>query len=149
MQMPHLRNIMDKALFQPSLKYQILLFVCSGVLLAVVDMGLLFVLTEFAGFNYLISAPISFTVATILNYIVSRHLIFKPGIHTVIVEFHLFFIFAILGLLVNEGIMWLSTSVFGIYYIISKLISSLLIGIFNFISRRLLIFRKRTHTLNE
>ncbi len=126
-----------------TLKLQVILFLINGILLAVLDLGLLFVLTDLVRIDYLISAPISFIVATVVNYSMSRKLIFKPGQYRVSLEFNLFLLFAVLGLIVNEVVLWFFTDFVGLHYMASKVISVLILMVFNFFTRRSIVFRKK------
>lgn len=57
---------------------QILKFGVVGGTAFLIDYGLLFVLTEFAGIHYLISGTISFAASVIYNYILSIVWVFDP-----------------------------------------------------------------------
>jgi len=125
-----------------SMRKEFIIFFLNGCLMFLVDMLLLVFFTEVVGFNYLLSAAISFAIASTLNFIVSRHIIFKPGIHKMHTEFNLFMIFSLIALGLNEAVMWFFTDLIGLYYPISKVIASASVGIFNFIVRREVIFKK-------
>ena len=51
-------------------------------------------------------------------------------------NFILFIIFSIIGLILNDIIIIIVTEKFGIYYLISKIIATIIVMIFNFITRK-------------
>lgn len=56
---------------------QIFKFGVIGALAFLLDYGVLYVLTEFAGLHYLLSGAISFTVSVIFNYSFSMRYVFS------------------------------------------------------------------------
>ena len=53
-----------------------------------------------------------------------------------------FFMIATLGMLLNALLMWIFNHFFGIWYLISQVLATLIVLVFNFIGNRLLIFNK-------
>lgn len=119
-----------------------------GGLAFVVDFGLLWILTEYAGLHYLLSATVGFIAGLIVNYLISVRWVFtasaaqraaSPGLRRI--EFICYALIGVVGLGLNSLILWLSTDVLGIYYLGSKLISTVLVFIWNFLARRVLMSR--------
>ena len=83
---------------------QFMKFGVVGVIAFVIDYGLLVVLTELFGVNYLVSATISFTVSVIFNYCASMRYVFthKEGMSRTR-EFVIFVVLSVIGLLINNG----------------------------------------------
>lgn len=116
---------------------QITKFGVVGVIAFVIDYGLMVLLTEAFGINYLISATISFTVSVIFNYIASMRYVFthKEGMSRRR-EFIIFVVLSIIGLLINNGLMWLGTGLLGISYLITKIVATAAVMCWNFITRK-------------
>lgn len=124
---------------------KILRFGVVGGTAFIVDYGFLFVLTEFAGFNYLVSAAISFTLAHVYNYILSVRWVFDVGEnHSKAVDFTAFMLLGVVGLGLNQLLMWLFVSEAGIHYMVSKLFVTAIVMVYNFITRKLVLERKAT-----
>lgn len=108
----------------------------------VVDFGLLYLLTHYGGVYYLTSASLAFVVGLVINYTFSVLWVFS---HRVVnnrwVEFGLFALVGVLGLGLNDLSMWLLTSVAGLYYLYSKLITTALVFVWNFAIRKVSLFR--------
>lgn len=107
----------------------------------VVDFGLLFVLTEYAGFLYLVSAAVAFVAGLLVNYALSKLWVFsRTNYSNRLVEFLLFALVGIIGLGLTEVFMWCFTTLLGLYYILSKVITTAIVYLWNFFGRKYLIF---------
>ena len=82
---------------------QFMKFGVVGVIAFVIDYGLLALLTEVFGVNYLVSATISFTVSVIFNYLASMRYVFthKEDISRRR-EFVIFVVLSVIGLIINN-----------------------------------------------
>lgn len=108
----------------------------------VIDFGLLYALTHYGGLYYLTSATLAFVVGLIINYTFSVLWVFsKRAVSNRWVEFGLFALVGVLGLGLNDLSMWLLTSVAGLYYLYSKLITTALVFVWNFAVRKVSLFR--------
>ena len=129
-----------------SLLVQLLRYVVVGGIAFVVDYGLLFALTEWGGLHYLVSATISFIAGLAVNYALSTAWVFGNGTMTnKWAEFAVFSIIGVVGLLLNNGFMWILTEVAGIHYMISKLITTAIVMLWNFFARKLILFNNKNN----
>lgn len=110
-----------------------------GGIAALVNIGMLYVFTDFIRINYIVSNILSFTLGLFVNYILSKKFVFQ-GETTIskTKEFIIYAIIGILGLGIDTFLVWLFTDAFNFYYMISKLISTLLVFIWNFGARKVL-----------
>lgn len=119
---------------------QIMKFGIVGVLATLIDYIVLWILTEYAGLYYLASAAISFSVSVIFNYICSMRYVFvRKENADRRKEFVIFLVLSIIGLGMNQLLMWIGTDVLEIYYLIAKLFATALVMVYNFITRKLLL----------
>lgn len=119
---------------------QIMKFGIVGVLATLIDYIVLWILTEYAGLYYLASAAISFSVSVIFNYICSMRYVFvRKENADRRKEFVIFLVLSVIGLGMNQLLMWIGTDVLGIYYLIAKLFATALVMVYNFITRKLLL----------
>ena len=98
-----------KKLFQ-----QIARFGVIGVLAFAIDYGFLYAFTEWLGIYYLISSVLSFSISVIFNYIASVLWVFDVKQETSKTRnFILFIVFSVIGLGINQLIMWLGVESLG------------------------------------
>lgn len=116
---------------------QIMKFGVVGVIAFVIDYGLMVLLTEAFGVNYLISATVSFAVSVTFNYFASMRYVFKhkEGMSKRR-EFVIFVVLSVIGLGINDLIMWLGTDLGGISYLITKLVATFIVMVWNFVTRK-------------
>lgn len=128
---------MDK---KSSLLRQIIRFAFVGGSAFVIDYGIMIFLTEVFGINYLISSAVSFTVSVIYNYILSVKWVFDvSGNRSQTQDFSVFIVLSIIGLGINQFIMWLAVDVLGIFYMISKIGATAIVMVYNFITRKIFL----------
>ena len=108
----------------------------------VIDFGLLYVLTDYVGLHYLLSACLAFLAGLIVNYIISNIWVFSTtSIKNKKIEFLIFAIIGIIGLGLTELLMWLFTSGLSIHYMGSKVITTAIVYFWNFFARKYIIFK--------
>ncbi|MDO4182776.1 MAG: GtrA family protein [Coriobacteriia bacterium] len=119
---------------------QIMKFSVVGVIAFVIDYGLLVLLTSVFGVHYLISATISFTVSVIFNYVASMRYVFthKEGMSRTR-EFVIFVVLSVIGLGINNLLMWLGTDLVSIPYFITKFFATAVVMVWNFVTRKMFL----------
>ena len=111
----------------------------------IVDYSLLFALSEFCHLHYLLSATISFLAGLVVNYYLSTHWIFRHSkLQNKTAEFFIFGIIGVIGLLFNNLLLFLFTDVMHIHYMISKLITAAIVMLWNFLGRKLILFKDKS-----
>lgn len=116
---------------------QIMKFGVVGIIAFFIDYGLLALLTEAFGINYLVSATISFTASVIFNYIASMRYVFthKEGMSRRC-EFVIFVVLSVIGLGINNLCMWAGVELIGVHYLIVKIGATFLVMVWNFVTRK-------------
>lgn len=106
-----------------------------------IDFGSLFFLTEFVKINYLISAAIAFLLGLITNYLLSTLWVFsKRTVADKKIEFLVFSIIGLVGLGLNEAMIWFFTEFANFHYLISKMFSTVVVFLWNFFARKKILF---------
>ena len=125
---------------------QILKFGVVGGLAFIIDYGILIFLTEVFHINYLISTTISFIVSVIFNYIMSIFWVFDVDENkNRTTVFSVFINLSVIGLLLNDLFMWVFVDGMSIHYLIAKIIATLLVMIYNFITRKLFLEKRESN----
>lgn len=111
-----------------------------GIICFIIDYGLMIILTEVIGLTYLVSCALSFIISTIVNYILSMRYVFesKENVNKT-VEFILFVIMSTIGLGLTELLMFLAVDKLNIYYMISKIVVTGIVMIYNFVTRKIFL----------
>lgn len=106
-----------------------------------VDFGSLFFLTDVIKIHYLISAAIAFILGLLTNYALSVFWVFsKRALEDKRAEFLIFSIIGIIGLGLNEVIIWFFTESIHFHYLISKVVSTFVVFFWNFFARKKILF---------
>ena len=116
---------------------QIIKFVIVGGIATIIDFVVLYILKEYVGLNEILANTISFTVSVIYNYIASIKWVFDvdKGKNEK-QQFIIFIVFSIIGLGINNLILWICIDKFNIHYLIGKVFATGIVMIFNFITRK-------------
>lgn len=118
---------------------QILRFGVVGGLAFLIDYGVLFVLTEYCGIYYLVSSIISFIVSLIFNYILSITWVFDVTKKQTAKEVIIFVILSVMGLGINQLVMYVGSDLLKIHYMFTKLVATAIVMVWNFITRKIFI----------
>lgn len=120
---------------------QIFRYTFVGGFAFIVDFGLLLFLKEVCSLHYILSATLSFIAGLFVNYIISINWVFTSSKNVNRkVEFLFFGLIGLVGLGLNDLLMWVLTDGVGIYYLLSKIITAILVYLWNFFARRYLLF---------
>lgn len=111
-----------------------------GVIAFIIDYGLLALLTEVFGVNYLVSATISFTASVVFNYAASMRYVFthKEGMSRRR-EFVIFVALSAAGLVINNVCMWAGVELLGVHYLITKIGATFIVMVWNFVTRKIFL----------
>ncbi len=118
---------------------QILKFGVVGGGAFLIDYSILYVLTEFVGIHYLISSVISFIISLIFNYILSIYWVFDVTKKQTAKEIIIFVILSVIGLGINQIVMYVGSDLLQIYYMITKLVATFIVMVWNFVTRKIFI----------
>ena len=120
---------------------QLFRYTLVGGLAFIFDFGALFILTEYLNIHYLVSAAIAFLLGLTINYILSIIWVFeKRALSNKKIEFLVFALIGIVGLGLNEFIMWFFTDILYWHYLLSKIISTVVVYLWNFFVRKFVLF---------
>ncbi len=115
-------------------------YVFVGGAAFLVDAGILFLL-ERLGLNYLVATIFAFIAGLVANYTMSKFLVFQKSTINGKLEFIFYGIIGLLGLGLTELFMYLFTDILGLYFMLSKIIVAVIVLIWNFLARKLILYR--------
>lgn len=106
------------------------------------DGGSLFLITTI-GVNYLISVIFAFVIGLAVNYGLSKLLVFENSSVNGKIEFLVYGIIGVIGLGFTEIIMYVLTEIAGLYFMVSKVIATIIVLVWNFVARKITLYRKK------
>lgn len=111
-----------------------------GVIAFCIDYGLFLLMTYVFGINYLIASAISFVISTIFNFAASMRYVFagKRG-QTRSQQFVIFFVLSVVGLGVNQLVLWMCVDLLAWVAWVGKLAATFIVMIFNFVTRKVFL----------
>lgn len=116
---------------------QIVRFGIVGAIAFAIDFGVLVLLTEVFGLDPVASATVSFSVSVVFNYLASMRFVFsrRAGLSRRR-EFAVFVALSVLGLLINDALMWAGTAALALDYRLVKIVATAAVMVWNFATRK-------------
>ena len=116
---------------------QIINFLIVGGIATIIDWLLYFILYNYVKLTPLLANIISYSIATFYSYIVSVKFVFNVNKdNSKKKNFIIFVTLSIIGLLLSEGLIYLMVNVLNIHKMLSKIISTAIVMVFNFVSKK-------------
>lgn len=110
-----------------------------------VDFAVLFILVRYFSWWYFAAAAVSFCFGVLVAYFLSVAMVFKHRhLKNRHLEFGAFASIGAVGIGINAAVMWLLVKYLGVYYLSAKCGAAAITFLWNFISRRHLLFVSRT-----
>jgi putative flippase GtrA len=123
------------------IRIQLFRYILVGGVAFLVDFTSLFILTQYFGIFYLISAALAFILGLAVNYLLSVRWVFNNRkLERRSFEFGIFVIIGIVGLGLNEFFIWFFTQDIQIFYLYSKILAAVIILFWNFFARKFILF---------
>lgn len=117
-------------------------YVIASAVALLADISVLTLLTSGFGIPYLLAGAIAFLVGLVIVYVLSTRWVFNARrLGSPAAEFGIFAGIGIVGLGLNELMLWTMTSVLGLFYLYSKILSVVVVFSWNFAARKYLLFR--------
>ena len=140
---------------------QLMKFGIVGIIAFIIDYGLMNILLMFHMHNVL-ATSISFFISLIFNYLASMKFVFKhrPDMARWM-EITIFFVSSFIGWIINEVIVWISTSwmphdsmytmhtQYVIWTNVGKLVATAVVMVWNFVIRKWLLDDTHTNAMNR
>ena len=116
---------------------QIFNFGIVGVIATIIDFVFLYLFRDMCHFPLILSNTLSFCISVVYNYWASMTFVFDVNKNkSKKRNFVLFIIFSVIGLILNDIIVWFVSDKLSIYYLISKVIATVIVMVFNFVTRK-------------
>ena len=121
---------------------QVFLFLWVGALCYVINILLLMFFVELLQMEVNLANAISSVIVIFICYLLNVKFVFKGGRYSRKKEIVAFFTLSLVGFLLNVALMFLMTKYLEIWYVVSKTVVTLIVAVFNFVSRKKFVFLK-------
>jgi len=139
----YLQNLIKYLPYKKEVILQFFKFAFVGLIGTIVNVSIMYTLTEYLGVYYVISAFFAFCIAVTVNFIFNKVWTFREKIQDrIIKEYNIFFLVSLSALSVNLLFLYIFTEFLGIYYIISQIIAIGISLMINFIGNKIWTFQK-------
>lgn len=106
------------------------------------DFLVLVTLTEVGGINYLISNVFGFCCGLLVSYLLCIRWVFsRRNLSVPTHEFTIFALLSLVGLGLNEGLMWAVVELAGQHYAVAKVVATGAVFVVNFLMKKIVLFR--------
>jgi len=127
------------------IRIQAFRYLISGGTAFLIDTGLLALLTELFGQEHLLLwTAIAFLTGLLVTYLFSILWVFdNRSMKSRTAEVAIFVLIGVIGLGFTELLMWLFARKAGLHYLLSKIITTVIVFVWNFVAKKLLLFRSK------
>lgn len=115
---------------------EVLRFLLAGGSCLLLELGLLYGFTEWAGMHYLYSAALAFSVSVLVNYWICRYWVFRGAGKMSLKSVTVFAGSSVAGLGINQLCMWALVDILGVYYMLAKIVAAAVVTVWNFVLKR-------------
>jgi putative flippase GtrA len=123
--------------------YKVFRYVVAGGTAAIVNIGYLFLFTDVFGVWYIISSVFAYVIAFLVSFTLQKYWTFRDySTDRMAKQGTIYFIIGFINLALNTLLIYLFTDIIGLYYIVSQIISGLLIACISFFVYKNIIFSK-------
>ena len=109
----------------------------SGVF---VDFGFTYICKELLRIQKYVSNSIGFTIAASTNYILNRICNFQSHDPDIAIQYTQFLVISLIGLVINNAILWLIITRFRLNFYLSKIIAIAVVTVWNFLANYFITF---------
>ena len=124
---------------QISIQFFIYFIVC--VLATIVEWAAFYVLNSLFAVHYAFATTLAFILSTAANWLFGRLILFRDSKQNTAKELVKIYMVSIIGLLMNIAIMFVAIEKLGIQDMIAKIIATGIVFIWNFLIRKLVIYK--------
>ena len=123
---------------------QLFRYLFAGGVAFLADVSILYLLTEYAHVHYLLSSLAGFSAGLTITYLMSIYWIFdEKSKNNKAVELTIFIIIGTIGLGLTSLFMWLFTSLLLLHYLFSKILTTAIVFVWNFVAKKQILFTKK------
>ncbi len=132
-------------IIKPAFNHHIVRYLFSGGTAAIVNLGLIYILTDIARLHYLISGIFAFSCGVVVSFIMQKRWTFQDhSTEETHRKFAVYVVIAIINLAVNTSLLYIFTDIFRFYYMISQFLASGIVALWSYFIYKKLVFKNNT-----
>ena len=120
---------------------QFFLYLVVGALATVVEWITFYLFDVIFGIHYTFSTALAFAVSTFSNWGFGKLILFRQKSQNVAGEIFKIYLISVIGLLMNIAIMFVAIEKIGISDMVSKIIATCIVFVWNFLIRKFWIYK--------
>lgn len=120
-------------------------FFLIGLISTLIDIGLLYGLTQYAGIWYMYSATVSYTSGMVVNFILNKYFNFQDTSRNYLRQFFSFALISMSSLALTLCILYVAVEICSINYLLGKIIAVIVAFFWNYFGQSRITFRLGNH----
>jgi putative flippase GtrA len=112
-----------------------------GVSTFLFDLALLFLFIDFLGMHHVVAAGAAFLIAVSCNFLISRRFVFQGTSRPPGKSYAAFLLIAGTGLVAVAGLMYVAVDLFGLHYLVSRVLIAGVVGMWNYLMNLYMNFK--------
>lgn len=120
----------------------LLLYMVVGGIATVAEWVAFYLVNDICRWHYMFATVAAYVFSTFVNWLAGRIIMFKNTNKSILFEIISIYMASIIGLLLNLLIMWVAVDLCGIQEMLSKIIATGCVFIWNYLIRKLLIYKE-------
>ncbi|CAN5781405.1 hypothetical protein BH24BAC1_BH24BAC1_16640 [soil metagenome] len=121
---------------------QVIRFLLVGGVSFLLEFAVFVGLVDLGGVGYMQANMVALASAVVLNYFLSRWLVFEGGRYSSKLTFTIFTVFTLFGVLLNQALLWVLVEQTQTNVKISKVLVTVAVAVFNYYTKKHIVFRR-------
>ncbi len=115
-------------------------FFLIGCFSTLIDIGLLYIFTEYFGIWYIYSATISYSCGMVVNFLLNKYLNFQDTSRNYLRQFFCFIFVSMSSLALTLGVLYLAVEICSINYLLGKILAVIIAFFWNYFGQSRITF---------
>lgn len=122
----------------------LLLYMIVGGIATVAEWVAFYLVNDICHWHYMLATVVAYVFSTFVNWLAGRIIMFKNTNKSILFEIISIYMASIIGLLLNLLIMWFAVDICNVQEMLSKIIATGCVFIWNYLIRKLFIYKNNT-----
>ena len=115
-------------------------FFIAGGFCGLLDLLLIYYFTDILGLWYLYSGILSFIIVSVVSFSLNKNITFKDKNENLQRQYLKYVLVILIGMTINNSFLYIFTDLLGVWYVVSRVFSSLIALIWNYTASKKFVF---------